>query len=279
MKKLPSTAEKKGFPLLKNNSRRFRPPAVLLRYAPALFFLVVLLAVWQLTVNYFSIPRWLLPSPSQIGKALWNTKDMIWGHTKATIIETTLGLGLAVALGMTVSTLMTLFPLSRRGFYPFLIISQTIPLIAVAPLLLLWLGYGVLPKILIVVLVCFFPIAISLLEGLELSDLDLLHLLQSMGASKWQVFSLIRWPHAMPALFSGLKIAAAYSVMTAVISEWLGASQGLGVYLLRSSNNFLTDRVFAAIIAITALSFFYYAIIVILTRLLLPWYSRYRRTS
>jgi len=152
-------------------------------------------------------------------------------------------------------------------------------LIAVAPLLLLWLGYGVLPKILIVVLVCFFPIAISLLEGLELSDLDLLHLLQSMGASKWQVFSLIRWPHAMPALFSGLKIAAAYSVMTAVISEWLGASQGLGVYLLRSSNNFLTDRVFAAIIAITALSFFYYAIIVILTRLLLPWYSRYRRTS
>ncbi|NBJ14906.1 MAG: ABC transporter permease [Dehalobacter sp. 4CP] len=265
--------------MLKNNSRRFRPPAALLRYAPALFFLVVLLAVWQFTVNYFSIPHWLLPSPSQIGKALWNTRDMMWGHTKVTIIETTLGLGLAVALGMTVSTLMTLFPLSRRVFYPFLIISQTIPLIAVAPLLLLWLGYGVLPKILIVVLVCFFPIAISLLEGLELSDLDLLHLLQSMGASKWQVFSLIRWPHAMPALFSGLKIAAAYSVMTAVISEWLGASQGLGVYLLRSSNNFLTDRVFAAIIAITALSFFYYAIIIILTRLLLPWYSRYRRTS
>lgn len=249
------------------------------KYAPALFFLILIVAVWQLTVYQFQIPPWLLPSPSQIGEAIWETKGLIWEHTKMTILETTVGLFLAVILGIATSTLMTLVPYTRRVFYPFLIISQTIPIIAVAPLLLLWLGYGLLPKIMIIVLVCFFPIAITLLEGLELSDLDLLHLLQSMGASKWQIFSLIRWPHAMPSLFSGLKIAATYSVMTAVISEWLGASHGLGVYLLRSSNNFLTDRVFAAIIAITALSFVYYAVIVVLTQLILPWYTPGKREA
>lgn len=248
-------------------SRNFR------KYAPSLFFLIIIVAVWQLTVNKFQIPPWLLPSPSQIFEALWETKGLIWEHTTMTILETTVGLFLAVILGIATSTLMTLVPYTRRVFYPFLIISQTIPIIAIAPLLLLWLGYGLLPKILIIVLVCFFPITITLLEGLELSDLDLLHLLQSMGASKWQIFSLIRWPHAMPSLFSGLKIAATYSVMTAVISEWLGASRGLGVYLLRSSNNFLTDRVFAAIIAITILSFLYYAVIILLTRFVLPWYN------
>ncbi|UWG99258.1 ABC transporter permease [Dehalobacter sp. DCM] len=244
-----------------------------------MIFLVLIVAVWQLTVYKYQIPPWLLPSPSQIGEALWETRGLIWEHTIMTVFETTVGLFLAVILGIATSTLMSLLPFTRRVFYPFLIISQTIPIIAVAPLLLLWLGYGLLPKIVIIVMVCFFPIAITLLEGLELSNLDLLHLLQSMGASPWQIFVLIRWPHAMPALFSGLKIAATYSVMTAVISEWLGASRGLGVYLLRSSNNFLTDRVFAAIIAITLLSFLYYAVIILLTRLALPWYARSKKNQ
>lgn len=243
-------------------------------YSPAVVFLVLLLSTWQFTINKYDIPTWLLPSPLKVAEALWSTKALIWSHAKITIFETTTGFFLAIVLGILVSTLLTLFPFSKRIFYPFLIFSQTVPLIAVAPLLILWLGYGLLPKIIIVILVCFFPIAVSMIEGLEVSDRDLLNLMRSMGASNWQVFYQVRWPHAMPSLFAGLKISATYSVMAAVIGEWLGASQGLGVFLTRSSNNFLTDRVFAAIIAISALSLLYFTIITLLTRYLLPWYRQ-----
>lgn len=243
-------------------------------YTPAFIFLIILLSIWQYTVGKYEIPPWLLPSPSRIAEALWSTKALIWSHAKITLLEITLGFTLAILMGILVSTMMTLFPTLKRIFYPFMIFSQTVPLIAVAPLLILWLGYGLLPKIIIVILVCFFPIAVSLLQGLEVSDRDLLNLMRSMGASRWQIFCHVRWPHAMPSLFAGLKIAATYSVMAAVIGEWLGASQGLGVYLTRSSNNFLTDRVFAGIITISVLSLIYYAVIILLTRLLIPWYSQ-----
>jgi ABC-type nitrate/sulfonate/bicarbonate transport system permease component len=126
----------------------------------------------------------------------------------------------------------------------------------------------------IVIIVCYFPVTISLIEGLEITDIDLLNLLRSMGASRWQIFYLVRWPNALPSLFTGLKIAATYCVMGAVIGEWLGSSSGLGVYLTRSSHSFLTDRVFAAIFTITALSFIYYALIFFLSRLALPWQYR-----
>jgi ABC-type nitrate/sulfonate/bicarbonate transport system permease component len=250
---------------------RFRRKVLL--YSPALVFLVLFLGAWQWLAGLFQIPAWLLPTPVKVWGALWHTKSLLWQHARLTVLETTAGFILATLLGIAVSSLMTIFPYLKRTFYPFLIFSQTVPLIAVAPLLLLWLGYGLLPKIIIVILVCFFPVAINLLEGLELSDRDLLNLLRSMGASNRQIFIRIRWPQAMPSFFAGLKIAATYSVMAAVIGEWLGASQGLGVYLTRSSNSFLTDRVFAAIIAITILSFLYYALIIFLAKLFIPWYS------
>ena len=238
---------------------------------PAFVFLFFGLGVWQILVTWAQLPLWLLPTPTQIGKALWDTRQLIWMHTMTTFIETTAGFFLAVVLSLITAGVMVLSSLFKRLLYPFLIISQTVPLIAIAPLLILWLGYGLLPKILIVVLVCFFPITISLIEGLELTDTDQVNLLRSMGATPWQIFYIVRWPHALPSLFAGLKIAATYSVMGAVIGEWLGASSGLGVYLTRSSHSFLTDRVFAAIFAITALSFLYFALISSLARIAMPW--------
>jgi len=217
------------------------------------------------------VPLWLLPAPTQIAEALWETRQLIWLHTLTTLVETTVGFALAVIFSLVTAGAMVLSPWLKRLLYPFLIISQTVPLIAVAPLLILWLGYGLLPKIVIVIIVCFFPITISLIEGLELTDPDILNLLRSMGASRWQIFYIVRWPHALPSLFAGLKIAATYSVMGAVIGEWLGSSSGLGVYLTRSSHSFLTDRVFAAIFTITALSFLYYALISGFARIALPW--------
>ncbi|MGI5901375.1 MAG: ABC transporter permease [Desulfitobacteriia bacterium] len=245
-----------------------------LKYYPAFLFLIFVVALWQFCVQKLNLPPWLLPSPTQVGEALWSTKDLLWGHARITILETTLGFFLAIILGLLTGALMTVFPILKRTFYPFLIISQTVPLIAIAPLLLLWLGYGLLPKIIIVILVCFFPLTISLIQGLEATNQDLLNLLKSMGATKWQILLKVRWPNALPSLFAGLKIAATYSVMAAIIGEWLGASHGLGIYLTRSSNNFLTDRVFAAIIAITILSFFYYGVILFITKFFLPRYSR-----
>lgn len=238
---------------------------------PALVFLVLCLAVWQIIVDFFKLPLWLLPSPSAVIKAIWRTRDLLWSHALTTILETTTGFILSVALGLMAGLVMVLSPIVKRLVYPLLIVSQTVPLIAVAPLLILWLGYGLLPKIVTVILVCFFPITVSLIEGLEVSDDDLLNLLKSMGATRWQIVYMIRWPNALPSLFAGLKIAATYSVMGAVIGEWLGASSGLGVYLTRSSHSFRTDQVFAAIVAITVLSLFYFLLIAGIRRLALPW--------
>lgn len=224
-----------------------------------------------MVITTSNVPLWLLPTPVQIVKALWETRQLLWMHTLTTLIETTVGFAFAVVFSLVTAGVMVLSPWIKRLLYPFLIISQTVPLIAIAPLLILWLGYGLMPKIVIVIIVCYFPVTISLIEGLELTDTDLINLLRSMGASRWQMFYIVRWPHALPSLFAGLKIAATYSVMGAVIGEWLGSSTGLGVYLTRSSHSFLTDRVFAAIFAITALSFLYYALISILSRLALPW--------
>lgn len=238
---------------------------------PAVTFLLVCLVVWQIAVDFFQVPLWLFPSPAAIAKAFWHTRALIWAHALTTILETTAGFMLAIILSLAAGVVMVLSPLAKRLFYPLLIVSQTIPLIAVAPLLILWLGYGLLPKIVTVILVCFFPVTVSLIEGLELSDGDLLNLLKSMGATPWQILYMIRWPNALPSFFAGLKIAATYSVMGAVIGEWLGASSGLGVYLTRSSHSFRTDQVFAAILAITVLSLGYFLLIAGLRRLALPW--------
>jgi len=240
-------------------------------WLPALTLFAGLILIWQLAVDIFNVPPWLLPAPSDILQALWNTRELLWDHSKTTVVETLVGFTLAVILGVAVGICLSMSTWLKRLFYPFLIVSQTIPLIAIAPLLILWLGYGVLPKIVIVVLMCFFPIALNLIEGLDVTDSDLLNLLKSMGATRWQMLRYIQWPHALPSLFAGLKIAATYSVMAAVVGEWLGANSGLGVYLTRSSRSFLTDQVFASIVAIVVLSFMFFGLIHILRRIVVPW--------
>lgn len=241
---------------------------------PSLLFFLFLLGMWQFLTIAAQIPLWILPTPSQIAQALWETRQLLWMHTLTTLLETTVGFLLAVIFSLITAGIMVLSPWIKRLIYPFLIISQTVPLIAIAPLLILWLGYGLAPKIIIIIIVCFFPITISLIEGLELTDRDLLNLLKSMGATRWQIFYIVRWPHALRSFFSGLKIAATYSVMGAVIGEWLGSSSGLGVYLTRSSHSFLTDRVFAAIFTITLLSYVYFTLISALARIALPWIAK-----
>ncbi|GLI83346.1 hypothetical protein ANABIO32_10380 [Rossellomorea marisflavi] len=159
-----------------------------------------------------------------------------------------------------------LLPGVREAVYPLMILSQNVPIIVLAPLLVIWFGFGLLPKFLVITLVCFFPIAVSTMDGFRQTRRQYIHYMKMAGATKGQIFRKVEWPHALPSIFSGLKIAATYSVMGAVISEWLGSQKGIGVYMTLASSAFRTDRVFVAIFAIMILSLLFFSIIVLLER-------------
>jgi ABC-type nitrate/sulfonate/bicarbonate transport system permease component len=242
------------------------------KYLPSLGFFLVLLFLWEAVVRCLGIKEYILPTPTKIGQAFGGTANLLWAHSMQTVNETLLGFILAVVTGVVLAMLMGVFPIIKRTLYPLVVVSQTIPIVAVAPLLIIWFGYDLLPKVMVVALVCFFPITISLVEGLEAVDRDMVKLLSAMGASSWQVFKTVQLPGALPSFFSGLKISATYSIMGAVIGEWLGASKGLGVFMIRSMNSFLTARVFAAIVVVSFLSLIFFGLIVVLARLMMPWH-------
>ncbi len=242
------------------------------KYLPSFVTFLLLLGLWELVVRAFQVRSFILPAPSLIGKTIYRTLPLLGKHSLHTITEALIGFSLAIAAGILLAVLMGLVPFIKRTLYPLTVISQTVPIMAIAPLLIIWFGYGMLPKVIVVALVCFFPITVSLVEGLDNTDNDMIKLLLAMGASQWQIFKKVKFPGAMPAFFSGMKISATYSVMGAVIGEWLGASKGLGVFMTRSMKSFLTEQVFASIIVITLLSLILFALIEILGRVLMPWY-------
>jgi ABC-type nitrate/sulfonate/bicarbonate transport system permease component len=162
--------------------------------------------------------------------------------------------------------------IARKAVYPLLIVSQTVPIIALAPLFVMWFGFGIIPKIIVVILVCFFPIVVSLLEGLSSVDRDLLNLMKSMGASRLQIFKMVKFPASMISFFSGLRIAATYSIMGAVIGEWLGGRAGLGLYMLRVKNSYAYDKMFATILIIVVLSMTVFKTISLIQYLSMPWF-------
>ncbi len=253
-------------PLLKDWLRLGR------QYAPPLLLLLLLLVAWQVLSWLTKVPKWLLPSPWQIVLAGVDARELLGAHTWQTLKETWVGLGLAVSVGLGLALVIDSSSLLRRTVYPLLVASQTVPILALAPLLIIWFGYGILPKVMVVALVCFFPIVVSTADGLRVADPELIALLRAMGASRRQMFLKVRVPGALPSFFSGFKIAITYSVVGAVIGEWVGASRGLGIFMIRSSKNFLTDRVFAAIAVTSLLSIVMFAGVMVLERSLLPWY-------
>lgn len=216
---------------------------------------IIFMFLWELIIHQFKIAPWILPSPSQIFVSLFEQRFLLWSHTKVTLFESVIGFGIAVLLSFIIAFLLDLTPLVKKVVYPFLIISQTIPIITIAPLLVIWFGYDLAPKIFVVILVCFFPVTINMLHGLESVDPEIIALLKIMGANKQQIFRYVKLPNSLNGFFSGLKISATYSIMGAVIGEWLGAKAGLGEYMRRSMRSFSVDRTFSAIVVITALSF------------------------
>ncbi|MGM7634969.1 ABC transporter permease [Bacillus sp. Hm123] len=240
-------------------------------FLPALT-LVILLLLWEVGVRISQIEQWILPSPSAVMQALWDARELIWMHAGQTIYETVIGFSVAVIVSVMIATVIDLNDWLRKSVYPLLIISQTVPIIAVAPLFMMWFGYGLLPKVIVVALVCFFPITVNLADGYRLVDRDMIRLMESMGAKKRQIFRMVKLPGALPFFFSGLRIAGTYSVMGAVIGEWLGASKGLGILMTRSTQSFLTAQVFATIFVVIILSLLLYFLIEVIARLLISWH-------
>ena len=236
--------------------------------------ILLFLIFWQISTNIFSISKWILPAPSDIFLSFTRSFDLFWLHTGRTLEETLLGLFIAVIFGFLIGLLIDVSGIGRKIVYPFILLSQTVPFITLAPLLVIWFGFGVTAKIIIIALVCFFPISISVHEGLYSTDKNMIKLLKSMGAGKISIYKLVKIPSSLPQFFAGLKMAASYAMITAVVSEWIGSDKGLGILLIRSSKSYLTDRTFAVIIVISALTLLLVKIIDIISKFALPWYYK-----
>ena len=216
-------------------------------------------------------PRWFLPPPSAVASALVTSRGTLLHHTSVTLEEVALGFLLSFVLGVAFALAIASSNIVERAFYPFVIASQAIPIIALAPILLIWFGYGMTPKVIVVALICFFPIVVNTVDGLRSVDPELIDLLRSMGASNWTTYRVVRIPSSLPYLFSGTRIAAAVSVIGALIGEWVGSSAGLGYYMIRSAGQFATDKVFAAVLISALLGLLLFGMVSLLERLLLPW--------
>ncbi|MBI2872739.1 MAG: ABC transporter permease [Chloroflexi bacterium] len=251
--------------------------SALARWAPPLSIIVLALGVWEGAVRLAHVPRWLLPTPSVIGGELASSHRLLLRHTGVTLEEVLVGLGLALAAGVVLAVGIAYSRVLERSVYPFVIASQTIPIIAIAPLLLIWIGYGLLPKVIVVALISFFPIVVNTVDGLKSVDPDVVNLMRTLGASRWQVFTKVQVPTSLPFLFSGTRVAVAVSVIGAVIGEWVGSSQGLGYLMIRSKPQFLTERVFAAIFILSVMGIALFVITGLVERYVVPWSHTERR--
>ncbi|SHF30778.1 ABC-type nitrate/sulfonate/bicarbonate transport system, permease component [Seinonella peptonophila] len=236
---------------------------------PAIGLLALLFIIWEGAVRFYQIEKWVLPAPSQILLLLGQQQLAadIYATTKIALI----GLLIGIAVGYLFALLSQLVPWIKRAIYPLLLLSQNIPMIALAPLLIAWFGFGDLPKLIVVTLVCFFPITIAVLDGFTQTDHALWTYLKISGASRWQIFWHLEAPATLPHFFSGCKLAATYSVMGAIIAEWLGAEQGLGQVMKVASSSFEVGKVFVAIIWVVLLSLLFFGVFHLLERVVIRW--------
>jgi ABC-type nitrate/sulfonate/bicarbonate transport system permease component len=236
-----------------------------------LIAVAVIVLIWYICSDREVIPAYMLPSPYDVVKAFIDNFSVMMKQASVTLQEACYGLLIGVALAFIVATLMDRFSFLHKAIYPILVITQTIPTIAIAPLLVLWMGFGMAPKITLVVLTTFFPIAVGLLGGFAGADEDAINLMRAMGANRYQIFKYVKLPNAMPSFFSGLRVSASYSVVGAVISEWLGGFEGLGVYMTRVKKAYAFDKMFAVIVFISIISLLLMALVNLLEKTVMPW--------
>ena len=242
----------------------------------------MLLAVvggWEAYARLSGIDEFVLPAPSAIATALVDDRALLWSNFTVTAGEIALGIGAALALGLACAVAIHFSPALRRGLYPLLVGSQTLPIPIVAPLLVVWFGFGLTPKIAIVALVCFFPIVVPTLDALGRVDADLRKLMRSFGASRWQTFRIVEAPAALPGLFTGAKLSVAIATIAAVLAEQAGSEEGLGRLVLQALPQFETPRAYAAVLLLSAFAVLLFGLLTLAERRLLPWTVQPRGTA
>ncbi|OAK55962.1 ABC transporter permease [Rhodococcoides kyotonense] len=261
------------------SSPRDRRALTLVRWAlPSATIVVVLVAAWQIYVSVSGIRPQVLPSPTRIVTQGWAHRDAIATNAAATLQVTIVGFAVSLVVAWVLAVAVDFSPWLRRAVVPLFVVSQTLPIIAIAPLLIIWFGFGLLPKILVIALATFFPMAIGLIEGFAATDRDARSLLASMGASRWQQFRYVRLPSAMPRFFTALRIGITYAVVGAIFAEYAGASAGLGIYMAQQKNSFRTDLVLAAVVVTAVISVALFLLTYAVERVVAPW-ALDRRTS
>jgi ABC-type nitrate/sulfonate/bicarbonate transport system permease component len=248
------------------------------RGLPSLVLLFGIVLAWEALVRVLGIDPIVLPAPSRILSALWDARAVAAGHALTTLLETVVGFAVSVVFAVGAALVMDSIGWVRRAVYPILVASQTIPVVAIAPLLIIWFGIGLVPKVLVVVLVTFFPVTVALLDGLAGTERDAASLLQTMGASRSQILLKLRLPGALPSFFTGLRIAVTYAVIGAIFGEQVGAVNGLGIWIILSKNLFRTDLVFGAILVTAVLTLCLWLLVGVVERLTIPWYQESRQT-
>ena len=236
-----------------------------------LALLAGMVCVWELVVRAAQVPDYLFPAPSAIASALASDRGLLASATLVTVREVVLGYLLAVALALMLAVLLHFSDALRRALLPILVLSQTVPTVLLAPVLAILLGYGITPKLVVVAIVCFFPIVVNTVDGLRCTDTELVQMMRTLHGSRFAIFRRVEVPGALPAIFSGARVAATYAAVGAVFGEWAGSSAGLGFVMLQAQPALLTARIFAAVLILCALALALYAAVSLAERLLVPW--------
>jgi len=247
--------------------------SIIYKISPVLA-IAAILTVWQVFSSAGIVPRFMLPSPADVVAAFFGDFTLLMSHAGTTLTEAFFGLFSGIILGFLVAVVMDRFRIAYKAIYPVLVITQTVPTVAIAPLLVLWLGYGILPKVTLIIITSFFPITIGLLDGFRSADRDALNLMKAMGANRIQRFLHIKLPSSMSHFFAGLRISVSYSVIGAVVAEWLGGFNGLGVYMTRVRKSYSYDKMFAVIFFISLISLLLMFGVTVIQKVLMPWDRR-----
>lgn len=258
-------------------ARESLPGRIAAAALPPVLFAAAVIALWQLVATVGDIRESILPKPTEVAASMWGNRVMLLENAWVTVREIVLGFLAATLLGVGLAVVVRSSRRVERAVYPWLVVSQMVPIPAIAPILVIWAGFDMRPKVLVIMLVSFFPIAVNTIDGLRAAEPDLLDLLRTLKANRWQRFRKAQLPAALPFLFSGLKVAAALSVIGAVFAEWVGASAGLGYLILVFNNQTATTETFAVIATLALIGIGLFLLVVLLERLLLPWYFEPRR--
>lgn len=239
--------------------------------------LATLIGVWQLAAStgaladLLGIESFLVPSPAEIADSLWQNRSLLAENAWVTLREIVFGLGCALLAGVGLAVLMHLSGIVRDAAYPLVVASQTIPIVVIAPILLVWLGFGIGPKVVVVALICFFPITVNMLDGLRSADPDAIKLMRSLDASRRQTFRRVEAPTALPSFFTGAKIAVVLAPIGAVFGEWVGSSSGLGHLILQDNGQLEVAREFAAVVVLSAIALALIGLISLAERRVVTW--------